>query len=188
MPLRTFLLFVAFIVSFGPAALAEDVGDCIDCDGGELGRNVEISEMYVIVFCNSHKTGRFRLAREYGAKLFGSLEAFYKNLHRVQCPPFYPSPLYHSVQEQGFDRGLITELENIGKFLTLEERQRLLNRPDEGRRKLTVLNMADISLHIAKRSNNTEAMAKYDKIRKMLIELGAKRDDEMTPEELSRYQ
>lgn len=175
MPLRTFLLFVAFIVSFGPGALAEDVGDCIGCEGTELGRNVEISDMDTVIFCNSHKSGRIDFARKHGEKLFGSLQGFYKNLHRVQCPPYYPSPLYHSIEMSIHESDLITELENIGKFLTLEERQRLLNRPEEGRRKLTVLGVAHISVVRAQRDGKDKVAERYRLVRDKLVELGAKR-------------
>lgn len=149
--------------------------------------DVEISEMDTIVFCNSHKSGRIREVREYGVNKFGSLDAFYKNLHRVQCPPYYPSPLSHSIEEQPYERELITELENIGKYLTLEERQNLLNRPDGGRRKVTILDMVDIYYKRSDRDDFEEKAGRYEIIRQKLVELGAKRLDEMTPEERARY-
>jgi hypothetical protein len=144
--------------------------------------------MDIIVFCNSHKSGRIKGARKYGTKLFGSKEAFYKNYHRIQCPPYYPSPLYHSIEEQAFEDELIKELEYIGKILTDKERAKLLNRPDRGRREATILDMADISYRRTVRDGLKESTKRYELIRKKLEEMGAKRSSELTPIQLALYE
>jgi hypothetical protein len=163
-------------------------GDCVKC-GGEQGRQeVELSQMDIIIFCNSHKSGDIKYARAHGVNIFGSKEAYYKNYHRIQCPPFYPSPLYHSVEEQPYEDELIKELEYIGEILTDKERARLLNRPDKGRRKATILDMADISYRRTERVGPESAKKKYELIRQKLEEIGAKRSDELTPNHLALYE
>lgn len=161
--------------------------DCVHC-AGEGGQEVELSEMDIIVFCNSHISGDIEVARDHGKNVFGSIEAYYKNYHRIQCPPFYPSPLYHSVEESPFSEGLIEDLEYIGEILNKEERARLLNRPDKGRRKATILDMAEISYRRTVRDGLEESTKRYEIIRQKLIELGAKRSDELTPNDLALYE
>lgn len=185
--MRVLISFFMFITVPVWAASTFAGNDCVHCGGEQGSHEVEISEMDTIVFCNSHKTGRISAAREYGAKLFGSREEFFKNYHRIQCPPYYPSPLYHSIEEQAFEYELIKELEYIKEILTEEERKYLLNRPDKGRRKATILDMAYISHTIATRAGNEEAAEKYVLIREKLEEMGAKRSDDLGPTQLARY-
>lgn len=177
--IRLFIGSLIFIAAPLWASETLQENDCVQCGGKQESQIVEISEMDTIVFCNSHKTGRIRAAREYGAKLFGSIEAFFKNYHRIQCPPYYPSPLYHSIEEQAFEPELEKELNYIDEILTKEEKERLLNRPDKGRREATVLDMAYISHTIATRNDNEGAARRYTIIRQKLEEMGAKRSDDL---------
>lgn len=161
--------------------------DCVHCGGEQTEQKVEISDLDTLVFCNSHKAGEILFGRDHGVNVFGSIEAYYKNYHRIRCPPYYPSPLYHSVEEQPYEPQLITELEYIGEFLNEKERARLLNRPDKGRRKATILDMADISYRRTQRVGPESAKRRYELIRKKIEEIGGKRADELTPEELAIY-
>ena len=60
------------------------------------GAEVEITESDIIIFCKNHKGGCIEDARDHGKKLFGLLDKFYENYHRIQCSPHFPSPLYMS--------------------------------------------------------------------------------------------
>ena len=113
---------------------------------------VEITNSDIIIFCEAHKGGSIRVAREHGKDLFGSLEKFYENYHRIQCPPHFPSPLYMSVSKHPFSGEVDPEIEYISK-LSQEKRHKILNRPSKGFFKQTVLDVVLKKLKINKEEN-----------------------------------
>ena len=116
---RTVLLLVLVML---PALTVAQSGD---------DNEVEITNSDIIIFCSAHKVGSIGAAREHGEDLFGSLEKFYENYHRIQCPPHFPSPLYMSVSKHPFSGEIDPEIEYISK-LSFEKRHKILNRPSKG--------------------------------------------------------
>ena len=147
---------------------------------------VEITNSDIIIFCKNHEGGYIKDAREYGKKLFGSLEKFYENYHRIQCPPHFPSPLYMSVSKHPFDIEIEPEIEYISN-LSFENRNKILNRPSKGFFKQTVLGVVIRNLKISQEDVNTEAIARYKDLKKALTEAGAKRVSELTEEEKKAF-
>ena len=86
---------------------------------------VEITNSDIIIFCEGHKAGVINDVRDHGKELFGSLDKFYENYHRIQCPPYFPSPLYMSVSKHPSNIEIEPEIEYISK-LSEEKRHKIL--------------------------------------------------------------
>jgi len=172
-----FPLSIIFILLSLPAVTAAQSGSSSE---------VEITETDIIIFCKGHEGGYIKDARDHGKKLFGSLEKFYENYHRIQCPPHFPSPLYMSVSKHPFSGEVDPEIEYISK-LSLEKRHKILNRPSKGFFKQTVLDVVVRKLKINQEEGNTPAIARYKDLKKTLRDAGAKRISELTEEEKEAF-
>jgi hypothetical protein len=150
------------------------------------GSDLELTESDIIIFCENHKGGYIDDARAHGKERFGSLENFYYNYHRIQCPPHFPSPLYMSISKKPFSIELDKEIEYISR-LSSEKRHLILNRPSKGFFKQTILGVVVRKLKINIEDGNDEAVARYKNLKKMLRDAGAKRLEELTEEEKAAF-
>jgi hypothetical protein len=150
------------------------------------GSDVELTESDIIIFCEGHKGGVIKAARDHGKKRFGSLENFYNNYHRIQCPPHFPSPLYMSISLHAESPEVDKEIEYISR-LSPERRHLILNRPSKGFFKQTVLGVVVRKLKINKDAGNDAVVARYKNLKKMLRNAGAKRVEELTEEEKGAF-
>ena len=160
-----------------PSAHAQTPGD---------GSDVELTESDIIIFCSGHEGGSIKAARGHGKKRFGSLENFYNNYHRIQCPPHFPSPLYMSISDHPFSIQVDKEIEFISR-LSPEKRHLILNRPSKGFFKQTVLDVVYRALKANQDDGNEEAVIRYKKLKKNLESAGAKRLAELTEEEKAAF-
>lgn len=184
-------VFIIFIFLGGSQSWASDsfsVNDYGNSDDEVHEDEPLLTDIQKEIICLSHKMGKFDHALELGIKVFGSERRFYKNYHQVQCPPYYPSPLYHSIENKYYAGKLYRELNDIHEYLSLEERQYLLNRPDEGRRRATLLDIAVITKKMFERGGATAEVPKLQLVIDKLKSMGAKSRREMTEEELSVYE
>lgn len=184
------LLFILILLSLTNSWASGDFSenDCVHCGGEAHQSDVEMNDIEKELVCLSHKIGRFDNSIELGVELFGSEKEFYKNYHRIQCPPYYPSPLYHSIENKYYAPRFYRELKHIHEYLSLEERQYLMNRPDKGRRKATLLDIAIITKKMFERGGAPDEVPKLQRVIDKLKSMGAKRRSEMTEEELSVYE
>lgn len=184
-----FLLIKYFIVlatsMFTIGQLTAD--GCVHCGGEVSEHEVEISENDEIIFCKTHEAGSVELGREHGIRVFGNLEAYFRNLYRVQCPAYYPSPHYYSINNAPFERELMKDLDYIHEFLSDEERAFFLNRPATGAERFTLLGLAIMGKERAIRYDQSAGIEAYDRIINKLKAMGAKTREEMTSEELAVY-
>ena len=152
----------------------------------QSGSEVEITESDIIIFCSGHKGGNIKVARDHGKELFGSLDKFYENYHRIQCPPHFPSPLYMSVSLHFGSWQVDKEIEFISR-LSERKRHLILNRPSKGFFKQTILDVVVRKLKFNEEDGNDEAIARYKDLKKVLIDAGAKRMSELSDAEKAAF-
>jgi len=183
---KLFILPLLIILAFSiaPTVFAED--DCVSC-GNELpvGFERKVSTEETLLICGGFQAGSYvDSARANGIRIFGSVENFYSYMHQMQCPPNSPSPIYAGIYIAATADGYPQMFKDLAK-LSPEVRARLLNRPTKGRRKETILDLIDRTIHQADGVEDIKEL--FQNKRAKFIELGAKKFSEMTPEELAIY-
>lgn len=169
-----------------------DGNDCVKC-GPELpytsSELVELSELDIALVCQGHKAQELESVENEAKKIFGSVEEYYENLHRFQCPPNYPSPIYIVVEEAPYLNHLYEvvfneHLPNISE----QNRLKLLNRPRTGLRNETILDLVERSLERSRQHGDGPGERVYTRYRDRIIEMGGKRLEDLTPQQLAQYQ
>jgi len=145
----------------------------------------EISAGDKKVICLGFQAGQLDTARSNGILIYGDVDTFYSQMHKIQCPPNFPSPIYAGVDFSPAVGGYPQMFRDLAK-LTPEVRAQLLNRPTRGRRTETILDLIERRMKFAANSDNVVTL--YQKMRAKFVELGAKKFSEMTPEELAVYE
>jgi len=185
-PVRLLLMRMLVIISFAWATTIIAGDDCVSC-GVELPVSFEkkITAGDKQVICLGFQAGQLDTARSNGILIYGDVDTFYSQMHEIQCPPNFPSPIYAGVDFAPAVGGYPQMFRDLAK-LSPEVRDKLLNRPTTGRRKETILDLLVRRMQFAAGSDNVvnlyqEKISKFE-------ELGAKRISEMTPEELAIYE
>lgn len=157
-------------------------GDCINC-GGELPLAVRggysYTQIEVASICQLFTRGGFISAEKIGVEIFGSVENFWENIHRFECPPHYPNPVFiHFERNQSARRDtldLLTKLEGVSE----ENRLKVLNRPRGGMRHETILDTVERVQQLMRNGHDQSFVRILGDYIERLRAMGAKRASEL---------
>ena len=127
------------------------------------------------------RIGGFNTGEILGAEIFGSIENFWENVHRFECPPHYPNPVFIQFERHLPARretlDLLTRLEGVSE----ENRLKVLNRPRSGMRHETILDSVERTQRLSQSGNRaSESFLRImDRYIERLRAMGAKRLSEL---------
>lgn len=173
---------------FLPTAQASSGNDCVHCgvNGGELlDSGPSLTELGEQLACSAFMTGRFDIIREEAQKV-GGVAQYYALLKDVSCgrarmPLYYEyirrlPPAHHTNE-------MFSQLEQVDA----EVIEYILNRPVPGRRQETVIDLLDRHIEVSERTpGHVNTWSR--EVRRRYVERGAKRYEDLTEEEISRYE
>lgn len=127
------------------------------------------------------RAGGYFPGERIGADIFGSIENFWENVHRLECPPHYPNPVFIQFERHMSARretlNLLTRLEGVSE----ENRLKVLNRPRSGMRRETILDSVERTQRLMRdrQRPNDSFLRIIDRYIERLRAMGAKRLSEL---------
>lgn len=183
-------LIIYFAMATGSLRATDNFAgnDCVHCGGEGIPSNKEVSADEVMLICQTARSGMFGTGRSFGKRVYGSLEEYYNRFDQIDCSGAYRNPVILGVEQNILKGKLLTELEKIEEHMDEEMIDYIINMPSRnGELSRTVMDIATNEFELATNGNNPDAAQFIRMVLTRLERLGAKKLDDLSPEQRSRY-